>query len=376
MASPRTLHVAVAGLHFGSAFVPCYRNHPGVGAVSLIDPDEAVLHEVGDRHGIDRRFTSLDEALARDDLDAVHLVTPIPLHAAQTLHVLEAGKHCACAVPMATTLDDLRAIVAAVRRTGLRYMMMETAVYSHEFFHVRDLLEAGELGRIQFLRGAHYQDMENWPAYWMGLPPTHYATHAVAPLLALAGCRATQVSCYGSGVMRAELHAPYGNPWPAQTALFRLEKPEIAAEVTRCLFQFARNYTESFSVYGDRASFEWQQIDPGRPVLFRYADDPSPRGRIVRQETIEIPRTVPRLREAIARFAGIGDLDDPRITAFGDTGHGGSHAWLAHEFVAAILEDRAPWIDEVTSANWTAPGICAHDSAMNDGAAVAIPCFD
>ena len=72
----------------------------------------------------------------------------------------------------------------------------------------------GELGRIQFLRGAHYQDMEHWPPYWLGLPPMHYATHAVSPVLALAGMQAKAVHCFGSGVMRAELHEQYGNPYP------------------------------------------------------------------------------------------------------------------------------------------------------------------
>ena len=110
--------------------------------------------------------------------------------------MLNSGKHCACTVPMATSLADLQAIVAAQRKTGKNYMMMETAVYTRQFLYARSLMKQGAFGRIQFLRGAHYQDMERWPAYWAGLPPMWYATHAVSPLLAIAETRAVKVHCF------------------------------------------------------------------------------------------------------------------------------------------------------------------------------------
>ena len=64
-------------------------------------------------------------------------------------------------------------------------MMMETVVYSREYLFVKDLYDQGELGRIQFLRGSHQQDMDGWPNYWPGLPPMWYATHCVSPCLAI-----------------------------------------------------------------------------------------------------------------------------------------------------------------------------------------------
>ena len=53
------------------------------------------------------------EVLKDETIDAVHLVTPIPLHADQSVAVLESGKHCACTVPMATSLEDIRRIESA-----------------------------------------------------------------------------------------------------------------------------------------------------------------------------------------------------------------------------------------------------------------------
>src|SRR5665213_1085679 len=96
------LHVAVVGLGFGQAFVSIYRKHPSVSNVAICDPNASLLQEFGDRLGIEERYESLEAVLANDSIDAVHLLTPVPVHVEQTLAVLNAGKHCACAVPMST----------------------------------------------------------------------------------------------------------------------------------------------------------------------------------------------------------------------------------------------------------------------------------
>ena len=183
-------------------------------------------------------------------------------------------------------------------------MGMETAVYTRRFLYVKEMVQRGEIGRIQFLRGAHYQDMEAWPPYWLGLPPMHYATHAVSPVLAIAKTHARAVHCFGSGVMRPELQVQYGNPFPVETMLMELENPTpLAAEVTRSLFHTAHGYTESFNVYGEKATFEWEQVEDEPPVVFRMPGPPQPHaGNIVTIERIEAPDRQDLLPNEIARF--------------------------------------------------------------------------
>jgi predicted dehydrogenase len=375
------IRVAVAGMRFGAAFVPIHKHHPDVREVGIIEPDAAVRSQIAGRFDIDRQHATLDDAL-RADYDAVHLVTPIPLHAEQSVAVLEAGKHCACTVPMATSIEDIRRIIAARRKSGRNYMMMETAVYTRQFLYARELLAAGQFGRLQFLRGAHYQDMEYWPDYWLGLPPMWYATHAVAPCLAIADTRATQVHCFGSGVMREELHRPYGNPHPFETAIFRLEEPDLSMEISRSLFHTARGYTESFSIYGERMTFEWPQVEEDQPVVFTVVETPGDPDRGHRGRRIDVARVVCPDRQdllppQIARFTVRGRYDDtnPQKTFEAGGGHHGSHPHLVHEFIRSIVEGRKPWIDEIRAADWTAAGICAHQSAMTNGQRVEIPDF-
>ena len=165
------INVALVGLGFGSCFAEIYQGHPDVGTLTLCDADPARLaRHAGEARGV-RAVRSLDEVLADPDIDAVHLNSGIPDHARHSTAVLDAGKHCACTVPMATSLGDIHAIIAAKRRSGKNYMMMETQIFARSFLYACGLRDGGAFGRLQFLRGAHYQDMENWPSYWAGLPP-------------------------------------------------------------------------------------------------------------------------------------------------------------------------------------------------------------
>ena len=59
-----------------------------------------------------------------------------------------------------------------------------------------------------------------------------------------------------------------------------------------------------------------------------------------------------------------------------DTGHEGSHAFLTHEFVDALVKNRKPTVDVFTAMACAAPGIVAHQSALRDGERLKIPSFD
>jgi len=372
----KKVNVAVVGLGFGGSFPSIYLDHPDVGRVAVCERNEDRIRAIAEKFQFADVFHDLDDVLARDDYDAVHLVSGIPDHARQTIAVLRAGKHCACTVPMATSIADLQAIIAAQRESGRNYMMMETTVYTRQFLFAMELNRQGRFGRIQFLRGAHYQDMERWPPYWAGLPPMWYATHAVAPLLAIAGTRAVRVHCFGSGTMRPELHRQYGNPYPIETAVFQLDIPGLAAEVTRSLFHCARPYMESFVVYGEDACYEWQ-MENEDPMLFEAA--PVVPGQ-VRKITTSRPAPPdrkdllpPDVARHTTRFKAGGKHTHVSFEQGG--GHHGSHPHMVHEFVRSIVENRKPRTDAVTAANWTAAGICAHESALRSGAGVEVPRF-
>ncbi len=194
----------------------------------------------------------------------------------------------------------------------------------------------------------------------------HYATHAVAPLLALAGREAASVRCLGSGHVDHEVEP--GLPSPAvETALFRLKDSDLAMEVSRSLYQVARGYVESFNVYGTLMSYEWQQLEDEDPVV--YTGEHGVRA--------QIPDRADLLPAEIGHFTthGVYDATSNQHLSFTQgSGHGGSHPHLAHEFIASIVEGRRPFPDAFAAANWTSAGLCAHQSAMT-GVEVRLPDF-
>jgi hypothetical protein len=203
-----------------------------------------------------------------------------------------------------------------------------------------------------------------------------YATHALSPLLALAGSRARKVHCFGSGEMRRELHAQYGNPYPIETALFQLEEPGLCAEVTRSLFHCARPYMESFTVYGENACYEWQ-MEGEAPMLFSMSPVVPGQARSPASSRPLPPDRADLLPPSIGRYTQkfVYGTDDRHVSFEQGGGHHGSHPHMVHEFVRSIVEHRQPWINAITAAHWTAAGICAHTSAMADGREVVIPSF-
>ena len=366
----RRLRTAIVGLGFGAEFIPIHQRHPQVELVAICQRSADTLQAVGRAHHVERCYSRFADVLADRDIDAVHVNSPIPDHAAMTIAALEAGKHVMCTVPMATSVADCRRIVELTARTGLRYMMAETVVYAREFLFVRDLAARGELGRIQFLQASHQQDMDGWPDYWPGLPPMHYATHCVGPCLALERKDAEEVSCFGSGRIRPALAARYGSPFAVETAHVRLRGSDVVARIVRSLFDVARQYRESFDVYGSKQSYEWQLCEGEQPVL-HTAKVPEP----------EIPRrvTVPDfahlLPEPIRPFTtgGVYDAEHQHLSFTQGGGHGGSHPHLVHEFVTAVVEGRDPYPNARQSANWTCTGLLAHESALQGGTIMKLP---
>ena len=120
------------------------------------------------------------------------------------------------------------------RKSGKVYMMMETVVYSREYLFAKDLYDRGVLGRIQFLRGSHQQDMDGWPDYWPGLPPMWYATHCVSPCLAIlcdpakSNSRSPRASsATAPGRIREELIKKYNSPFAIETATFKIKGSDV-----------------------------------------------------------------------------------------------------------------------------------------------------
>jgi predicted dehydrogenase len=367
--SDKSVKVAMVGLGFGAEFIPIYQRHPQAEVVAVCRRDRQALAEVADRFEIPQRYTEFEQVLADPQVDFVHINSPIGDHAWMSIEALKAGKHVMCTVPMATTIEECEQICDLVDATGLKYMMAETVVYSREFLFLKQLYQSGELGEIQYMAASHPQDMDGWPDYWTRMIPMHYATHVVSPVLGLVDGRAEVVSCFGSGRIRPELASSSGYGQSVQSCHIKIKDSDVVAHIWRFLFDTARQYRESFDVYGTKKSFEWSLVE-GQPHVMHTAKLPEPEIA----SPIEVPDFAHLLPEPIRPFTqSIQDAEHLSFIQGG--GHGGSHPHLVHEFVSALIEDRQPWPNARLSANWTCVGLCAHESALKGGQLVSLPRF-
>jgi predicted dehydrogenase len=371
----KKINVAIVGLGFGAEFIPIYQRHPHANMAAICQRTPEKLNAVGDAFGIGKRYAKFEDLLKDSEVDLVHINSPIPDHGWQSIAALKAGKHVACTVPMATSIAECKQIVDLVKKTGLKYMMAETVVYAREYLYIEELYKKGELGKIQFLQASHQQDMDGWPNYWPGLPPMWYATHCVGPMLALTRASAEYVSCFGSGTIRPELVEKYNSSFAVETAHIKLKDSDLTARIVRSLFDTARQYRESIDVYGSKKSFEWTLVEH-EPHILHTAKLPEPKI----PKKITVPDFAKRLPKAIQPFTTqgvyeVGKGKKSHLSFVQGSGHGGSHPHLVHEIVSALVEDRDPFPNAKQSANWTAVGLCAHESALQGGKIVKLPAW-
>ncbi|HEY8454304.1 MAG TPA: Gfo/Idh/MocA family oxidoreductase [Actinopolymorphaceae bacterium] len=381
---------------FSRSFIPLFQAHPDVKEVRLAEVLPDRLAAEASRHKIEHTYTDVDELLA-SDVDAVAIFTQRWMHGPLALKALKAGKHVYSSVPMGITVDEIAAIVDAVRSTGLIYMMGETSYYYPSSVFCRKKLAAGEFGRVFYAEGDYVHDMDLgfYDAYkysggerWKetaSFPPMLYPTHAVGNVLSVIGRHATHVSCIGvkdergDGVFDANVSL-WGNDISNATALFKLDDGAVMRTNEFRRVGYPSHIRESrLRIFGTEGSFEqmatvslWQTkqgvedvTDLLRPRRSANLDDP------------ELEGISPELREAfVSGCAPVHDRSSlPESYTGMHNGHEGSHHFLANDFVRAVVDKTLPPINAWVSARYCLPGIIAHESAKQGGVQLEIPDF-
>jgi 2-hydroxy-4-carboxymuconate semialdehyde hemiacetal dehydrogenase len=185
MSGNDVIRIALAGAGaFGIKHLDGLQLIDGVEVTSIIDSEPAKTEEVAERYGIGHVTTELTESLARDDVDAVILCTPTPMHAGQTLACLDAGKHVQVEIPLCDALADGQAVVATQRQTGLVAMCGHTRRFNPSHQWVRERIAAGELALQQmdvqtyFFRRTNTNALGQ-PRSWTDHLLWHHAAHTV-----------------------------------------------------------------------------------------------------------------------------------------------------------------------------------------------------
>ncbi|MBN2449994.1 MAG: Gfo/Idh/MocA family oxidoreductase [Lentisphaeria bacterium] len=359
--SDRRIRIGVVGGRFGLSFH--WHEHPNctVTAVSdLIPQRRAALQQ---RYACERAYESLEKLVLDPEIEAVAVFTGAPDHARHVLLCLDHGKHVISAVPACLTLDEAAALKARKEETGLTYMMAETSYYRRECMTARRLYRDGVFGEMVYCEAEYYHPwppgsgerhnlaFHNGERTWRyGLPPMLYPTHSTAFLIGVTKERLVRVSCVGHRPVGDEMYGEaanaYGNPFDSGMAMFLTD----AGHPFRC------NVCWNIHAHGERA--QWFGT---KAALYSAGSGGQP--------TAVLAEGLPR--QSLPDF---GAALPPALRV--DSGHGGSHPYLTHEFVMSLVEGRAPAVDLYEALAYTVPGIVAHQSSFRDGEQLPIADFD
>lgn len=342
--SDRKVKVGIVGYgvsQFGAAFG--FQNHPNVEVVAVSDLFPDRCEKLAEATGCKTTYPSLEELIKDKNVEAVFVATDAPSHARHSIACLKHGKHVASAVPaIFGSLEEAHELFETVKSSGLKYMMFETSMFRANLYAMRQLYQAGALGKVVYAEGEYWHYSEkgigshnNWRH---GMPPQWYPTHSDAYYVGVTNGSFTEVSGLGIPSEMERYHNnQYNNPFATEISFYKTSEGGIA-RTARSADTRGRGYgSETGRVRGTKGSYyeKYEGIVTELPDL----------------ERPPLPPNVP------------------------GGGHGGSHGRLTDEFISSILQDRTPLVDIAMSLNMTVGGVVAHQSAMKDGEWLKIPQF-
>jgi predicted dehydrogenase len=168
----RRLRIAVVGTGFGARIqVPGLRASGRFDVAAVVGRDRERTQATAARLGVAAACTSLDEALALADLDAVSIATPPATHAPFAIAAAGAGKHVLCEKPLARSVAEADAMCGAVRRAGVVGMVDFEFRFHPARATLSRLLARGDLGEPRLLTGVdtlalYVAPYKAPPAWW------------------------------------------------------------------------------------------------------------------------------------------------------------------------------------------------------------------
>ena len=207
------LQVGVIGCgSIAHAHIPAIQAAPEVEIAGVFDRDPARSAALASQHGIGIVYGSWDELLRDDEVDVVAVLLPHQAHHDIAIAALEAGKHVMCEKPLATTLAECDAMIAAARRAGRALMPCHTRLYEPATAYLSDLLSRRALGDIYLVQTAGIEPPSTVALRpWLGAAPGDgvlmaQAIHVAYLLRYLVG-EIVEVQCLAGGVPVVEMVA-------------------------------------------------------------------------------------------------------------------------------------------------------------------------
>ena len=382
---------------FARNFVPLFQAHPACEYVAVCDKFRDRAENYMEKFKVDKIFDTYEEMLASDEINSVAIFSQRNQHGEMAIAALKAGKNVYSAVPMATSIEEIKEIVRLVGETGLTYSMGETGIYRPAAIFCRQKYATGEMGELVYAEAQYNHDMKglyNVFKYtegdlWRkmaGLPPFYYPTHSTSMVLSSTKAHAVKVAAFGyEDKIDTDIFGEgknwWDNPFSNSSMLLKMSDGSIVriSENRRIGWKVPETYITSFN--GTKASYEcslvqhsYISINPEdnkakyedvsdllNPIeLVKHKDEPDFVQNCVNGKWSEGEAAIQIMKRLPKEFEPI------------HTGHAGTHKFMVDDFCQAYMTGKLSPTNAWPAARYNIPGLTAHESALRGGQAMDV----
>jgi len=391
----RPVRLAIVGGNRGASFVNAlFSLSDRIELTATCDLNEWVLNQWKEKFPKIRTYQDYHEMLKDSSIDAVFILSPMHLHARQSIDALKAGKHVLSEVIAIQSVEEAWELIETVEQTGLKYMMSENYCFSRSNLTIKHMADQGMFGEITYLEGGYIHDLRHLIHHpdgsltWRGqlhqqLNGINYPTHSIGPVAQWInvnkpnGDRLKTVSSYVSK-SRALQHyfgQNYGKDHPAArngfwrqgdsaVAIIQTEK-DVLIEL-RVDWTSVRPHNKThYLLQGTEGAFITGRHEQEDDLI--WFNNRSPKNIETGSDTWE------PLRNYQPQY------DHPIWKKWGKyavgTKHGGGDFLVLEEFISAIQEDRTPSVDVYDAVTWSSVFYLSMESVEAGGKAIAFPDF-
>lgn len=364
--SDKVIRMGIVGGRFGTSFQ--WHEHPHCKVTAVCDLRKDRQEALMKTYHCDTVYRDFKDIIADKNVDAIGVFTPAPLHVYMAVEAMKAGKHVISAVPAGINEEECVELLEAVNNTGMIYMMAETSYYHREIISCRKWASEKRFGEIIFSEAEYHHDgllnlfynEDGFPTWRHGFPPMYYPTHCTGMVIPVTGERLVEVTAVGWGDEHESMRTNmYNNPFWSETAMFKTSGGHMSRIAV--YWKVASGGTERSQFLGTEMSYYMHRPGGVSPMIAQREQGTIIKNRYeearVRTEKYDVPNHYELLPEPLRHGSG----------------HGGSHTFLTHEFVMAVLEKRRPAVDIYEALAYTVPGFYAHQSALEGGPMLKIP---
>ena len=333
---------------------------------AVCDVDAENLDAAATLFDASEKYIDYEEMLAKSELDAVIIATPMHLHATQSILAMQCNLHVLSEVTAAVSLEECRHLVQACSQSRGIYMMAENANFMKPNVMVRELVRQGLFGTPYYAEAEYLHELKKlneqtpWRRRWQtGIDGVTYGTHSLGPVLQwMPGERVTEVCCSGSGHHHRDAK---GNVYENQDSCVMLCRMasgglvKIRVDMLSDRPQWLNNF---YQLQGTDGCYESARAASEKNRIWLRAKDPNCESwmNLEELENEFLPATWKQSRE-IAEASG----------------HGGSDYFAMVDFAGAVAGSHPPAIGIHEAMDMTLPGLISQQSIAEGGQWLAVP---